>query len=244
MTSPIYPTTTSKDSDLLSWSKNFADRISESPDEFRLTGEQAIGFAAAQEAFAQAYKIATCPTTNSSSNIVCKNEAREQMLRGPHGARELVAYIQNHPATTDAARISLGLSVPKNRRRGSGGRSAARRTQMSAPHLTVESTCGRDMRIRLRDADNWVRRGKPDGAKGATIVYYLGDDLPPTDDPSKWSFGINTSKTHCELTIAERSAREGSRVWISAFWFDHRMQAGNPAIPVSAIVGSGLTTAA
>jgi hypothetical protein len=54
---------------------------------------------------------------------------------------------------------------------------------------------------------------------------------------------MNTSKAVCEIT-APADLPAGSRLWLSASWFNARMQPGPAATPQSTRVGEGLALAA
>lgn len=151
---------------------------------------------------------------------------------------------QAFPSITNAQRAELGLRIP------STGPSPIP-APTSAPEFAVVSTFGRTVKIRLRDAENPGRRGKPEGTQGATILMYTGESAPdttnintiPPSDPSSWSFLLNTSTTIVDLDIPAHVAA-GAKVWITAFWFNNRKEAGPAATPQSARINDGLAQAA
>lgn len=223
-----------RQADVLAWSRNFEARIAGAPMAFGLDAPQAAAYSALHAAFASAYAAVMDPGANSRAAIVAKNEAREALLSGPGGARDMVRIVQAFPGTTDAVRGELGLKlldveaaiIPK---------------PGSAPNLSIISTFARTIKVRLRDQDSPDRRGKPGGVQGATVLYHVGASAPA--DPSLWTFATNTSKPLFNVEIPA-SIEAGSRVWLTAFWFNARMASSPPATPKSTRVGDGLARAA
>ena len=79
------------------------------------------------------------------------------------------------------------------------------------------------------------------GVKGASIFRYIGENAP--NSVEGWTFAGNTTKTVYEVTLpAETPA--GSKVWITAYWFNGKMQSGPAATPVSIHIPGGLSVAA
>jgi hypothetical protein len=225
MPTPIYPC--KKDSELLTWSDNFKQKTTATPVTFGLVAAQATGFKTLQEAFAAAYAAITNPNTNSRQATIAKNQARDEMINQPNGARELVDIIQAFPGTTDAMRGELGLRirdveptpvpVPAN-----------------PPALLITSTQNRTVTLKLKDITDMERRGKPVGVDGATIVYAIGPSAPL--EASEWIFLKNTSRT-TEIAELPEGVPAGSTVWFTAFWFNQRKQSSLLATAVSTIIG-------
>lgn len=229
---PVFPQR--RDSDLLNWSRVFAAAVSATPALYGLDAAQAATFAALHSAYASAYAIARDPETNSKASVIAKNETRGDLLDGPGGAWELVRLIQANPNVTDEQRSRVGVQSVDRHRSPIG-------PPGSAPVLSIGSTIGRAIHVRLRDADHPDRRGKPDGVEGAVILYHVGPTHPA--DQSAWMFGMLASRPVFEFELPW-SAAAGSKVWLSAFWFNARKEAGPCATPRSAIVGEGLRLAA
>ncbi len=234
----------SREADLLAWSTNFNAKINATPTAYGLTAIQATAYTSLHAAFAAAFAAATNPNTNSKQTVAAKNQAKQALLTARNGAKELVGVAQAFPSITNAQRAELGLRIP------STGPSPIP-APTSAPEFAVVSTFGRTVKIRLRDAENPDRRGKPDGTEGATILMYVGEAAPdtsnvgtvPPSDPSSWVFLVNTSKTIVDLDIPANVAA-GTKLWLTAFWFNARKQAGPAATPQSARINDGLAQAA
>lgn len=223
-----------RDADLLTWSANFDAQINTSPAAYGLTVSQATAYATLHAAWADAYRLAKTPGTNSKAAVIAKDLARETLLNGPGGAWELVRFIQALPTTTDEMRGELGLRV--------------RDTELTpvppprtAPSLSVLWMSGRQIRLRLHDEEHPERRGKPPGVEGAVVLYHVGDAAPA--DPMEWRFGRLVSKPEFEITMPYM-VEAGSLVWLTAFWFTARKESSPCARPQSARVGDGVALAA
>jgi hypothetical protein len=70
------------------------------------------------------------------------------------------------------------------------------------------------------------KRGKPEDVLGATVLYWCGDE--PADDFSQWRFAMNTSRPVFDVEIP-MCVPPGAKVWITAFWFNKKMQSGPAA---------------
>lgn len=208
-----------KDVDLLTWSAGFLAKIAPSPGDVGLTAAQVDAFSALQSDFAARYAIARNPKTNSKANISNKNGARQRMLHGSGGAWEMVDIIQAHPGTTDSMRSELGLRI-------SHKPSQVQRPG-SAPKMSIVMMRGRMVTVRLGDAESPDRRGKPAGVLGATVLYWCGET--PPSDACQWMFAMNTSRPEFDVEMP-MSVPGGARVWLTAFWFNKRMQAGPLAL--------------
>jgi hypothetical protein len=221
MAVPTFPP--SKEAGLLSWSSQFSNKITALPTAYGLVAGQATAYAALHAAYSAAYAAANNSNTNSKQAIMAKNQAKQALLYGPGGAWELVDICQAWPDMTDALRGELNIRVPDNEP-----------TPIPPPEfpplLWIESTSGRTMKIKLRDKENSDRRGKPTGVQGATVLYFVGENTPA--DPSQWMFLLNESRTQFFADIPP-VVPVGSRVWITAFWFNNRKQSGPIAIAAS-----------
>lgn len=232
MSIPIFPP--ARDGDLLAWSTNFTQKLSLGPSSFGLTNEQAAAYAGLHAAYQAAYAAVRNPNTNSKQAVIAKNHAREKLLDGPNGAWQLVRIIQAYPGTTDAMRGELGLRIAEREH-------TPRPAPEFPPQLSLEGTFGRMVRVRLRDIENPARRGKPPIAAGAIVLYAVGEVVP--ESASQWAFGANTFKTLIDLEIP-LSVPAGAKVWVTAFWYNDRKQAGPAALPESTRIADAYSAAA
>ncbi|HWB18661.1 MAG TPA: hypothetical protein VG711_00050 [Phycisphaerales bacterium] len=232
MAIPIFQPT--KDSFLQTWSDNFSTLISATPTTYGLTAAQATAYATLSTAYSNAYNAVVNPNTNSKQAVITKNQAKEALLYGSGGAWALVNIVQAFPGTTNSMRGALGLRIPAPSPKPIPA-------PEFAPDLSIVSTAGRSVKVRLRDQENPDRRGKPDGVQGATILFYVGETAPA--DPAQWIFSNNTSKTSFDVEIPA-TVLPGAKVWLTAFWFNNRKESGPAAIPESTRVSDGLAAAA
>lgn len=229
---PVFPP--SKDADLLSWSSNFDSLITASAVTYGLDAGQATAYTALHDSFVSAYNISQNPNTNSKANVNAKNVAKDNLLNGSGGAWDLVDIVQAFPGTTDVMRGQLGLRIPDSDPTPVPAPS-------TAPDLSIISTFGRTIKVRLRDQENPDSRGKPDGVQGATVIYHVGESAP--SDPAQWTFAMNVSKTTFDVEVPS-SIEAGSKVFLTAFWFNARKESSPAASPEHTIIGDGLAAAA
>lgn len=218
MSVPTFPPR--KDVDLLNWSANFLQKISAQPKAVGLTPQQVSAYSALHSVWAEAYAVANSPNTNAKANVTAKDNARQRLLEQPNGARELVKIVQAHPGTTNDMRAQLGLRMAKKPSQVGPPR--------AMPTLSVVMTQARIVKVRLRDNSTPDKRGKPDGVLGATVLYSFGDEMP--EKSTQWIFARNASRPVFDVEIPECVAA-GTKVWLTASWFNKRMQCGPMAEP-------------
>lgn len=227
-TSYFIPT---RESELVTWGKNFDSKITEDPTRYGLTAIQATAFNTLFTTFHTAYQTANEPDTRSPSHIIAKDTAKDALIEG---IRELARIVQAAPDVTDEQKTELGLTVRDTE-------PTPIPVPSEAPGLDVLSTAGRTVRIRLHDAENPARRARPSGVQGATIFSYVGDAPPATI--AEWKFESNTTRTVVDVAFAPEVAN-GATVWFTAFWYNPRANSGPAALPVSANIPGGLAAAA
>lgn len=223
-----------READLLNWSRIFDDKINADPAAVGLAAGQAAAYSVLHSAFAAAFAAVRNPNTNSRQAVAAKNQAMDALLNGTGGAWQLVNIIQAFPGTDDSMRGQLGLRPPDKEL-----------TPVPAPdtgpRLSILSTSGRMVKLRLRDQTSPDRRGKPIGVQGATVLYCVSDT--PQVDRAMWFFAMNTSRPVFDVEIPN-CIEAGSRVWLTAFWFNARKDASPFATPQSTRIGDGLALAA
>lgn len=221
----------SREAELLTWSTNFKTRILLAPLPIGLSVIQATAYGALHDSFVTAYNAATNDGTNSRSAIVSKNAAKILLIAN---ARLLAGIVQKFPGTSNTQRSELGLTVRD-----------AEPTPIpppaTAPTLSIVSTIGNTVRIRLKDPANPSRRGRPSGVDGAAIFTFVGA-VAPTEE-ADWTFQGNTARTSINITFPG-STPAGAKVWFTAFWFNPRKQSGPPAIALGINLPGGAAMAA
>lgn len=216
---------------LLGWSSNFSMLINDDATRYGLTIEQAADYATLHDTYRTAFITATHPPTRTPPAIQAKNDAKHALLEA---ARELVKIIQAYPGTTNEMRRSLDITVPDDE-------PTPIPPPGTAPNLSIMSTIGRVVKIRLRDAENSDNRGKPSGVTGAAVFSYVGET--PPSDPMTWSFLFNTSRTIVDVEFPS-TVPGNSKVWITAFWFNAKKQSSPAAASVTTTISDGMSQAA
>lgn len=213
----------SKDSDLVLWGQNFSTRITATPAPFGLTAPQCTAFAGYLSAFSTA--LAACaPDVRSKSAVTAKNAARDVLK---FNAKLLANIINGQATVTDAQKQQLGLNVRQQPR--------PIPTPDTAPVIEVVSVSAWTVKIKLKSTGSG--RGKPAGVSGANVFSYVGPTPPAS--PTDFKYEGMTGRTEIEVAFAT-DLPAGTKVWLTAFWFNGRKQSGPACSPVSSnLLGSG-----
>jgi len=231
---PVFPQ--SKEADLLAWSSAFSALITASPTSYGLTAAQATAYATLHSTFASAYAIAIDPNSNSKANVQGKNAAKEALLYGPGGAWQLVNVCQAWPSMNDSRRTQLNIRVPDTD-------PTPVPVPSESPVIDVVSTFGTTIRVKVHQASEGptTPSGKPEGVKGASVCWFAGENPPA--DPVLFHFGANTTKNVVDVQLPATTT-PGAKVWLTAFWFNNKMQSGPGATPVSIHIPGTMSMAA
>ena len=223
-----------READLLQWAANMSERLNAGAAGYGIAPDQAAAFEALFIDFRGAWQTANEPITRTPAAVQSKNTAKDALVRGVGGIRELVGIVQKFPGTTDTQRVELGITV----------RDAAPTPippPRAAPGLAVVAAAGRVVKVRLHDVDSPGSRARPAGVKGATVFSFVGEAPPEGID--RWKYHGSTTKTVVDVEFPA-GVPNGSTVWLAAYWTNPRLEAGPLCRPVSAIVPGGLALAA
>jgi hypothetical protein len=215
------PTT---DQGLLDWTANFAAKIILTPGDWGLTPIQATDYDALKSAYANALAVAINPATRTRVTIAQKASARSDLIAQ---TRLLVSIVEGQATLSDAQRIDLGLTVRKS--------PAPIPAPADAPRIDLLGMNGRTLSIRLHDGSG-TTRGKPANVSGATVFTAVGESAPA--DLSGWTFQLNTGRTSASI-VFDADLPAGTKVWITACWFNPRKQPGPIALPQSSLIQYG-----
>ncbi|HYE21360.1 MAG TPA: hypothetical protein VEA69_23135 [Tepidisphaeraceae bacterium] len=209
---------------------NFGAKITAAPLLAGLTPLQATAFDTALSDFTVAHTVANNPLTRSPANVVQKN-IKKQVLVDLY--RQLAGVAQRFPGMNNFIRADLGIPLrnPEPSPIGIPG---------SAPGLSVKAITWRTVRIHLQDQVNTSRRGKPDGVSGAAVFSHVG--ATPPAELADWHFEGNAGRTTVDVTFGPETP-SGATVWLTAYWFNPRKQAGPNATPLPATLGGGVVSA-
>ncbi|HEV7298826.1 MAG TPA: hypothetical protein VGN72_05625 [Tepidisphaeraceae bacterium] len=101
---------------LVTWSTDFLANVGViGVDHVGLVSAQQAALQVAVDAFVSAYGLANDPATRTRPSVELKRTTKGQMIAM---IRQLAGIIQKHPATTDAQRAQLGLTVRRVARPG------------------------------------------------------------------------------------------------------------------------------
>ena len=220
-----------KDADLVDWSTNTAARLTAQPLLYGTTAAIATQYDGFHDAFVLAYDnlvAARASGTRSASLTAIKAGAKIDLL---NFARPLYKQIQANTAVTAAAKIELGVHVPDVE-------PSPIPVPNFAPQLTVVSVDGRLVKVRLSDPANPTRRRMPAGVNGATVLSFVGATAPA--DLGEYKYEGNTSRTTIEILFPE-SAVPGTKVWLTALFFNERKQNGPACAAVGTLINYGGT---
>jgi hypothetical protein len=212
------------DNGLLAWSANYLALLTASPATYGITFAMATAYGTVHAAYAAA--LAACdPNTRNKSAVVAKNQARVNLK----AAAGLLANTINGVATvTNAQKIALGLTVR--------AKPTPSPVPANAPGLDIISSSAWTVKIKLHDTASSAKRGKPTGVTGASVFSFIG--ATPPNDMGSWQFEGNTGKTTIDVAFANTNA-PGTKVWLTAFWFNGSKQSGPACAPVSANLPGG-----
>jgi hypothetical protein len=225
----------STDAGLLAWSENFSALINAAGAPYGVPVPLAVAYATKHTSYATKLQLAVEPTTRTKLTVADKNDAKHFLKVA---ARQIASIIDGQATVTTAQRLALGLTVRDVVPTPIPAPSAA-------PLIEVKGVFGRTARVRLIDAAHPTRRGRPAGTIGAAVFSYVGagpGGATPPADLGLWKFEGNTGRTTVDVLFPNAVA-PGATVWLAAFWFNARMQAGPTAAPVSTNLPGGSVTA-
>lgn len=218
-----------RDADLRVWSASFSKQLSQTPEAFGVSAQQAAGFAVLQQAYAHRYAVAMSPQTRTVVNIQAKDAARDAMVAL---ARELAGVVRSRRATTNAQLVELGL------RKEVAGRGRQRVPRPGvAPLIYVRRVMGRRMWLRVSASAGFSEHSKPADASMLTLLFAVGARPPARMEG--YAFWQVTGKTRLVFE-APASVRPGEQVWLVGSWMNDRGEQGPWSPPVPGRVDYGV----
>src|SRR5688572_1312662 len=97
------------------------------------------------------------------------------------------------------------------------------------PTINIVSRDENTVRVKFTDPTDPNRRGRPPGVDGVAIFSFIGDEAPTTE--AGWKFEGNTTRMKIDV-VFPASVTPGSKVWLTAFFFNPRAMSGPAATPV------------
>ncbi|MEM9914266.1 MAG: hypothetical protein AAF911_04840 [Planctomycetota bacterium] len=205
----------------------FASLIYANAAEYGLTDDQATAYVALRASFISAYNVANEQTTRSPANIEAKNTAKKALIAE---TRRLVKNILASPVIDNDKRAALGITVPDTD-------PTPVPPPEDAPQLDIVEVEDRTVKLRLRNAATGKRK-KPEGVATATVLSYVGEDIPA--DMRDWSFEGNDTRLDTEVEFCDEFT-PATKVWLTAFWSNRRGESGPACAPISTHLGFGVT---
>jgi hypothetical protein len=215
-----------RDDQLKDWSNALSTNLSASYASYGLDESDAIEYAELTVDFAEALRVSQAGPTRTAVTVQEKSVCRTRLVER---TRELNRRIQANPNVSNADRASLGLTVPKSTATSVG-------RPDDAPLLSVDHVIARTVRIRLRGALS-TTRGKPQGCAGASIYWVASEEWPT--NTAGWTYLCGVTRTFANVTLPA-SLTPGTRVWLSAAWYNAKAQQGNGSTAVSVRVQDGV----
>lgn len=217
-----------RETDLLPFVTNFAQKIQAALTSYGLTAPEAVALSSLVGAFSQSLATALNPTTRTKTTIAAKDLAKAQVVAT---VRSYAKRIQANPAVTVTQRTDLGLPA-----------APAPRVPVpppgSKPILALMATEGRSHLIRLTDITTPDKRARPAGVAGAEVYSFVptapGETPPP--DLEKWRFeGI---ATRADFEVDYDAGDIGKTATIVARWFNPRGEPGPMSNPITGTVAA------
>ena len=209
----------------VAWLRNFTARIIGNPTLYHVPQPIVDELEDTNNLFEAAYARSNDKTTRTEGAVAATRDARDAVIAQ---VREVSRLVQSLDSTTDEMRRDLGITVPKR------GRTPVP-VPAASPGVQVTGVVGREVSLLLFQGEPANRR-RPAGVKGATIFSYIGET--PPGDLKDWKFELSTPKRLVSVVFDE-SVQPGTKVWVTAFWFNTTSQSGPACLPVEAQVGYG-----
>lgn len=209
---------------LQQWSATFLAGIQPAPIPLGLTAALVTAYQGYHNTYSTA--LAACdPAIRTKAATASKNQARANLKLD---AKLLANIIEGQAGVTDAQKIALGLNVRAH--------PSPTPIPSDPPVIEVIKVTGWSVEARLHDVSTGKKRGKPNGVIGASLFSFTGESAPT--DIAGWKFEGNTGKTLVTINFPSTLAA-GTKVWISAFWFNGAKKSGPACPPVSTNLQGG-----
>jgi hypothetical protein len=209
------------DPGILMWAQNVYSVASPNPQAYGLNNDVLAAFEMAIAQYRSA--LAACdPGQRSMSSVAAKNAARAVLNRC------LICLVEGSGVVTRTQKIELGI-------RDRSVRTPIPRPATS-PTMRILRVDKWTVDVKLSDATNSGKRGKPDGTVGAAVFSHVGP-TPPTELDA-WRFEGNVGRVKFAIPFPA-TLPPGTRVWLAAQWFNNRKQAGPVCDPVATHLQGG-----
>ena len=140
--------------------------------------------------------------------------------------RSVGARVRSNPSVSNSLKMSIGLHIPDSSP-----------TQSQPPQtravLTVISSDGRSVRVRIADELTPNQKAKPASASEYEVFSFVGESAPA--DLAAWSYQGQGTRNVFDVTFPATVA-SGAKVWLVARWCNRKGQPGPQSQPVAAMI--------
>ena len=214
---------------LADWSTNANTRLTASPGTYGTTSGVAAQYATLHGAFITANDNLVAARAAGIRSSPLSSERTSRKLALLAFARPLYKQIQANTAVSDAAKIELGVVLPNVQ-------PVPRPVPGYSPGILVTGVDGRLVKIRLFDPAHPTRKRFPADVNGAIVMSYVG--ATPSENPRDYKLEGPTSRVNVEILFPADLA-PGTKVWLTATFFNERKQMGPACEPVGTQLNYG-----
>ncbi|MFH1231287.1 MAG: hypothetical protein V1709_07305 [Planctomycetota bacterium] len=211
----------STDADFEIWQANFVAKVVATPTAYGLVAADVIDVAADSTDWQTDLAALVVAQNAAKGAAEEKDEARDAL---ESEIRSLVKRIQARPATTDAQREELGITVPDLTRTP-----LSEQIVLTTPPPIVEAKCTGAKTVRIGwypTQDPGESEALPQGINGVSIFYAEGG-IP--SDESQWKFlALDTNSPYIHNVANDATIT----IAYKAQWFDRRKRMGPFGNPV------------
>jgi hypothetical protein len=228
MTDPImYPP--KRDADLASWATSAIAVLTPAATSYGISTAQLAEFTTAANSYKAALEVSSSGQTRTRATIAAKDAARATFRAV---ARNIVNVIRSYPPITAQQLLQLGVRPRTSR--------VPVPPPTDRPVLAIEKVDGWTVSVRLTTGQGGTR-GKLKGTLGATVLSFVGPVAP--NDTRLWKIEGQTGRTILDVVFSD-SLAPGTKVWLTAYWYNARGQASPPSAFQATILQGGIGTSA
>jgi hypothetical protein len=218
-----------KDQDLRAFCQAFVATITPAPATYGLVVGDVTLVTTQTTSYANALALVDEPSTKTRVSVAAKQMARHTLMTT---MRNLYKKVRAANLTDDKLE-ALGLPTPNL--------PTPIPPPAMSPQITIVARNENTVKIKFTDPTDPTRRGRPDGVDGVAVFSFIGEVAPTTE--AGWHFEGNTTRMTVDVTFPG-SVTPGSKIWLTAFFFNPRALNGPAATPVSTYLPGGAAMAA
>lgn len=219
-----------RDTQLLPWARNFAQRIQAAPASYFFTPAEATALTTAFNAYDTNLATALNPATRTKTAVTNKDLSRAQLVAI---IRSYAKRLQANPAITAAQKNDLQLPIY-----------STSRTPIpppgTKPMLNILSVRGSSFLILLKDSGDPERRARPVGVAEAEVFSWVppAANATPPSDLEMWRYEGQAKRN--EFLVDFNSSDIGKQAYIVARWVNARGEPGPVSDPVLGVVSGAM----